>query len=268
MAAKRDYYEILGVSKNASVDEIKRAYRTLALSHHPDRVSADKKKEAEEKFKEISEAYAVLSDSQKRSLYDQYGHAGVEGAFKQGGFSWQDFHHFDDLRDIFGGADVSDLLRGFGFGGDIFGGSYTTTRRGGPRRGADLEYQLTIDFNTAVFGGERTIAIPRYETCPDCGGTGAKAGTRQERCPDCGGRHEIFGSGGGQERAAQLNVRFLGEVPLNIQLRIRGDEGTLGSSFEDEASKPHLEALCHNLVESLVTRRRKEPPMPSLPVLD
>ena len=119
--AKRDYYEILGLSKGAGVDDIKSAYRGLALKYHPDRVSVDKKKEAEERFKEISEAYEVLIDAQKRATYDQYGHAGVDSSFKQGGFSWQDFHHFDDLKDIFGGFDLSDLFRGFGFGSDIFG---------------------------------------------------------------------------------------------------------------------------------------------------
>src|SRR3989338_5778142 len=126
---KRDYYEVLGVSRNASADEIKKAYRNLALKYHPDRVSADRKKEAEERFKEISEAYEVLIDQQKRANYDQYGPAGVEGAFKQGGFTWQDFHHFDDIKDIFGEFDLSDLFRGFGLGGDIFGGSYGTGQR-------------------------------------------------------------------------------------------------------------------------------------------
>ena len=95
--SKRDYYEILGINKNASADEIKKAYRNLALKYHPDRVSTDKKKEAEERFKEISEAYEVLMDSQKKATYDQYGHAGVDSSFKQGGFTWQDFHHFEDV---------------------------------------------------------------------------------------------------------------------------------------------------------------------------
>jgi len=190
--AKRDYYEVLGLSKTASSDDIKKAYRNLALKYHPDRVAPDKKKEAEEKFKEMSEAYEVLVDKEKRAGYDQYGHAGVEGAFKQGGFQWQDFHHYDDLKDIFGGADVSDLLRGFGFGGD----SFSSSRRGGSRRGSDLEYQLEISFEEAVFGGEETITIPRYEACEECRGTGAKPGSKKDRCPDCGGQGQVRSSSG------------------------------------------------------------------------
>ena len=192
--SKRDYYEVLGIAKGASADEIKKAYRNLALKYHPDRVHVDKKKEAEEKFKEMSEAYEVLVDPKKREGYDQYGHAGVEGSFKQGGFSWQDFHHFDDLKDIFGGADVSDLLRGFGLGGDIFG-AYGG-KRTGPRPGADLEAQMEISFEDAAFGGEKTITIPRYEACKECGGTGAKAGSKMDRCSDCGGRGQVRTSNG------------------------------------------------------------------------
>lgn len=189
--AKRDYYEVLGLSKTSSQDDVKRAYRNLALKYHPDRVTPDKKKEAEEKFKEISEAYEVLIDKEKRAGYDQYGHAGVEGAFKQGGFQWQDFHHYDDLKDIFGSADISDLLRGFGFGG-AFGGE----GRGGQRRGSDLEYQLEISFEEAVFGGEETITIPRYEACDECGGSGARPGSKKERCTECAGRGQVRSSNG------------------------------------------------------------------------
>jgi len=201
MTTKRDYYEILGISKNAGADEIKKAYRNLALKYHPDRVPADKKKEAEEKFKEMSEAYEVLMDPQKKATYDQYGHAGVDSSFKQGGFTWQDFHHFDDVKDVFGEFDLSDLLRGFGLGGgggDIFGGGYGGggARRGGARRGHDLEFRIEISFEEAAFGAEKTIAIPRYETCEECGGTGARPGSRAERCPDCGGRGKVSSSSG------------------------------------------------------------------------
>lgn len=194
--AKRDYYEVLGIAKSATADEIKKAYRNLALKYHPDRVSADKKKEAEEKFKEISEAYEVLADDQKKARYDQYGHAGVEGSFRQGGFDWQDFHHFDDLKDVFGGFDLNDLFRGFGFGGDIYGEEQTSRRGRGPRRGADLEYQMEISFEDAVFGAEKTIQIPRREACTTCGGSGAKPGSKKETCPSCGGQGRVVQSSG------------------------------------------------------------------------
>jgi len=195
---KHDYYEVLGINRNATQDEIKKAYRNLALKYHPDRVSAEKKKEAEEKFKEMSEAYEVLIDPKKKANYDQYGHAGVEGAFRQGGFTWQDFHHFDDLKDIFGGFDLRDLFSGFGFGEDIFGGEYETSggRRGGARRGSDLEFRMDIDFEDAAFGAEKTISIPRYETCGECDGSGAKRGSKQEKCSSCGGRGQVSSSSG------------------------------------------------------------------------
>ncbi|MCX5686745.1 MAG: molecular chaperone DnaJ [Candidatus Omnitrophica bacterium] len=199
MTTKRDYYEILGISKTAGADEIKKAYRNLALKYHPDRVQADKKKEAEEKFKEMSEAYEILMDPQKKAVYDQYGHAGVDQSFRPGGFDMrQDFHHFDDLKDIFGGFDISELLRGFGFGEDIFGGSYETagTRRSGTGRGRDLEYEIEINFEDAASGAARTIAVPRSEACGGCGGTGAKSGSKVERCPACGGRGKVAQSSG------------------------------------------------------------------------
>ena len=194
--SKRDYYEVLGLGKNATADEIKKSYRNLALKYHPDRVSADKKKEAEEKFKEMSEAYEVLIDPKKRENYDQYGHAGVEGAFKQGGFDFkQDFHHFDDLQSW--GLDLGEILQSFGFGGDIFGGGFGGGgRRSGPRRGSDLEYKIEVSFDDAAFGGKKTIAIPRYEACEECGGTGAKPGSKQERCSSCGGRGQVSSSSG------------------------------------------------------------------------
>jgi len=194
---KRDYYDILGLSKSATADEIKKAYRNMALKYHPDRVSQDKKKEAEEKFKEISEAYEVLTDPQKKSTYDQYGHAGVDNSFKQGGFTWQDFHHFDDLKDIFGGFDLNDLFRGFGMNGG-FGEEYEepSGRRGGPSRGRDLEYQMEISFEDAAKGVEKTITIARYENCETCDGSGAKPGSKQERCPKCGGKGRIVSSNG------------------------------------------------------------------------
>ncbi len=182
MTTKRDYYEILGISKTASVDEIKKAYRNLALKHHPDRVSSDKKKEAEEKFKEISEAYAVLSDEQKRSQYDQFGHSGIDSRYTS--------------EDIFRGADFGSIFEDMGFGGSIFEdifenfgffeqGQRRSSKR--PRRGSDLQYDIEISFEEAAFGAERVIAIPRHETCPDCKGDGAKPGTKKHTCSTCGG---------------------------------------------------------------------------------
>jgi len=196
--SKRDYYEVLGIGRNATADDIKKAYRNLALKYHPDRVTPDKKKEAEERFKEMSEAYEVLIDSKKKANYDQFGHAGVESAFRQGGFTWQDFHHFDDLKDIFGEFDLSDLFHGFGFGNDVFGGIFEgqSPQRGGGRKGSDLQYEIEIDLEEAAFGIEKTIAIPRYEICEECGGTGAKPGSKREKCPACGGRGQIISSSG------------------------------------------------------------------------
>ena len=198
MTTKRDYYEILGISKSAGADEIKKAYRNLALKYQRDRVPADKKKEAEEKFKEMSEAYEVLMDPQKKATYDQYGHEGVDTSFKQGGFSWQDFHHFDDVKDVWGQFDLNDLLRGFGFGSNMFSDSFEEDEGRGyaRRRGSDLEFRIEISFEDAAFGGEKTIAIPRYEACEVCGGTGAKPGSKTERCPDCGGHGKVSSSSG------------------------------------------------------------------------
>jgi len=193
--AKRDYYEVLGVGKNATQDEIKKAYRRLALRHHPDRVPAEKKKQAEEEFKEISEAYEVLSDAQKRSAYDQYGHAGMQGAFQGGGFSWSDFTHSEDLQDIFGGFGLNDILRGFGVDTGFFGGSGVSGRRGG-RRGSDLQYVMAVAFEEAVFGSEKTIAIQRHEECATCKGSGAKPGTKKRRCDVCGGAGQVSRGGG------------------------------------------------------------------------
>lgn len=181
---KRDYYEILGVDKNASKSEIKKAYRQLALKYHPDK---NKDKGAEEKFKEISEAYAVLYDDEKRNLYDQYGHAGIDQRFSS--------------EDIFRGADFSDIFRGFGFGSDFgfediferFFGHGMGFGRGPPRnmRGADLRYDIEISLEDAYNGLETTIQVPRSEICPECNGTGAKPGTSSKKCPHCDGTGQM-----------------------------------------------------------------------------
>ncbi len=173
--AKRDYYEVLGVSRNASEDELKSAFRRLARKYHPDVNGAP---DAEEKFKEINEAYGVLSDQEKRAAYDRFGHDAVKGANGGPGFQTVDF---SDFADIFGDM--------FGFGG--FGGRGRTTSRTAPRRGGDLQYQVTLSFKEAVFGTEQEIDITKDETCPTCSGSGAKPGTNPRTCPECGGRGEV-----------------------------------------------------------------------------
>ena len=175
MNPKRDYYEVLGVPRNTSEQDLKSAYRKLALQYHPDR-NPDNKEDSEEKFKEITEAYGVLADAQKRALYDRYGHAGVNGG---GGFA-PDFSSsiFSGFEDIFG-----DLF------GDVF--SHGRSRRGRAARGTDLRYDLEISFEEAAAGLETKIKIPRWETCVACHGTGARKGSSPVNCPTCGGRGQI-----------------------------------------------------------------------------
>jgi len=174
--SKRDYYEVLGVSRTATDQEIKSAYRKLALKFHPDRNPGDKA--AEDQFKEGAEAYAVLADTDKRHLYDRFGHAGLGGA-ATGGFDPTVFTGFED---ILGG--LGDI---FGFG-DVFGGG---RRRGGPQRGADLRYDLEISFEEAAKGAETSIQIPRQETCETCSGSGAAEGSKPTSCPQCQGRGQL-----------------------------------------------------------------------------
>jgi len=178
MVAK-NYYEILGVSRDASPQEIKKAYRRLALKYHPDK---NKSKEAEEKFKEISEAYAVLSDPEKRAYYDRFGAAGVHERYTQ--------------QDIFSGSDLFDLLRnlglnidfgGFDFFSDLFGGFGARA----PQKGADILTETTISFEEAAFGTEKEITFSKTDTCDSCGGSGAARGTSPRTCDACGGRGQV-----------------------------------------------------------------------------
>ena len=173
--SKRDYYEVLGVSRTVTEVELKSAYRKLAMQHHPDRNPGNA--EAEEKFKEAAEAYAILADAEKRNLYDRFGHQAV-GATSGGGAGF-DPSTFEDFADILGGM--------FGFG-DIFGGG---RRRGGPQRGADLRYDLEIPFSEAAKGAETTIQIQRNEECETCHGSGAEAGTAPTACPRCKGSGQV-----------------------------------------------------------------------------
>ncbi len=188
MAEKRDYYDILGVQKNASVDDIKSAYRRLALKYHPDRNPADRKG-AEEKFKELSEAYAVLSDQQKRAQYDQFGHAGIDSRY-----TTEDIYRGADFSSIFedlgmGGLDLGDIFEHFG----LFGGG---ARSGGRRRGSDLQYDLEITFEEAAFGTTKSFVVPRHEICQACKGEGAAPGSSKTRCPQCGGSGQVSSSRG------------------------------------------------------------------------
>ncbi|OVE75162.1 molecular chaperone DnaJ [bacterium E08(2017)] len=191
MAAKEDYYNLLNVARTASADEIKKAYRKLAMKYHPDKNPGDT--EAEAKFKEISEAYEVLSDSTKRQQYDQFGHEGMKSAFGQGGFDFnRDFTHVDDLQDILG------TIFGGGGLGDIFGGGGGGRRRSrsSTRAGSDLRYDMEIDFEDAVFGAKKEINIPIAEECDTCTGNGMKPGTKRETCRHCGGQGAVVSGGG------------------------------------------------------------------------
>ncbi len=186
---KKDYYETLGVSRDASPEEIKRAYRNLAKKYHPD-VSPGNKEEATEKFKEISEAYEVLMDPNKRALYDQYGHEGVSGAFKQGNFTWQDFTHFSDIEDLFGdlfggrGGGLFDFFFGEGFGGRT---GTSQRRRATGEAGGNITVKLPLSLKEMTEGVEKEIRLKRFIRCPKCGGTGGKTAT----CPTCGGTGQV-----------------------------------------------------------------------------
>uniref|UniRef100_A0A7C4CA42 Chaperone protein DnaJ n=1 Tax=candidate division WOR-3 bacterium TaxID=2052148 RepID=A0A7C4CA42_UNCW3 len=255
---KRDYYDVLGVPRTASAEEIKAAYRRLAKEYHPDR-NPDNRAEAEEKFKELSEAYEVLADAEKRRLYDAYGHSGVSQKFGPGGFDFRrDFTHADDLNDIFG-----DMLRGFGMGGSgslfdfLFGGGQPSTH--GRSRGADIHIRLRLPLEEIASGTVKEITFNRFEPCKACGGRGGSGavscptcrGRGQVRrqvssfmgqfvqvgeCPECGGRGERFKdvcrecSGEGRKRVQRtLKVRIPAGVSNGVVIPLNG-EGHYGPS--------------------------------------
>jgi molecular chaperone DnaJ len=189
MAAKRDYYEILEVTRTSTSDEVKRSYRKLAVKFHPDKNPGDST--AEEKFKEISEAYDVLMDTDKRSAYDRFGHAAfAQGGGARGGGGFHD--PFDIFREVFGGASG-------GAGGifeQFFGGGQQRTDKDGKQRGADLRYDLQIRLEEAATGCEKEIEVEKLESCPQCSGSGAEAGSRAVTCRDCNGRGQVISSRG------------------------------------------------------------------------
>lgn len=256
--AKRDYYEILGLAKGASEEDIKKAYRKLAMKYHPDRNPDNK--EAEERFKEIKEAYEILSDSQKRAAYDQYGHAGVDpnaaggfgGGFQSGGFG--------DFADAFG-----DIF------GDIFGGRNSGGPRSSVQRGADLRYDIEVTLNEAAKGCEKEIHVPRHETCGVCHGSGAKPGTEPEVCKTCNGQGQVrvsqgffslqqtcptcHGSGkiikepcskcrgsGFEKKTHTLKVKIPAGVDDGIRIRLsgEGEAGVNGGPSGDLFVVPHI----------------------------
>ena len=179
MADKRDYYEVLGIQKGASEDEIKKAYRKMAKQYHPDLHPGDK--EAEANFKEVNEAYSVLSDADKKARYDQYGHAGVDPNMGGGGFG--------GFGGGFGGFDFGDIGDIFG---SFFGGGGSSQRsRNAPQRGSDIEVELTISFEESAFGCKKDVNFKKIEKCSDCGGSGAAKGTSAETCPTCHGSGQV-----------------------------------------------------------------------------
>lgn len=188
MAEKKDYYAILGVSKTATDDELKKAYRKMAKKYHPD-ANPDNKEEAEKKFKEVNEAYEVLSDPKKRKMYDQFGTADPQGFGGAGGpFGGGNYYSYSSSNwDDFG--DLGDIFSSF-FGGG-FGGQRATRRNNGPRKGEDLNYSMDISFEESFLGIEKEIVISRKETCSKCHGTGAKPGTNPIKCATCGGTGQI-----------------------------------------------------------------------------
>ena len=187
---KRDYYEVLTVERTASGDEIKKSYRRLAVSYHPDKNPGDKT--AEEKFKELGEAYEALSDPQKRAAYDQYGHAAFDPRRRASSGSGNFHDPFDIFREVF----TQQGGNGGGIFDDLFGGGGARSNPGGPQRGADLRYDLEISFEEASRGCEREITVSKLDSCETCKGSGAETGARQHKCQTCDGRGQVISSRG------------------------------------------------------------------------
>ena len=238
---KRDYYEVLGVSKGASDDELKKAYRKLAKKYHPDLNPGDKTAEA--RFKEVNEAYEVLSDKEKRSRYDQFGHAGVDPNFNPNGGGFGGFGGFTDMGDI----DLGDLFGSF-FGGGFGGGG--GSRRNAPQKGETVRAGVTITFEEAAFGCEKEVTVSRTEQCDVCKGTGCAPGTTAEVCPDCHGSGTVrIQRGGGGFSTVRKQKKLAVTIPAGIDdgqavsLRGQGGAGRNGGPAGDlligVTVKPH-----------------------------
>lgn len=260
MSAKRDYYEVLGVERGASADDIKKAYRKLAVKYHPDKNPGDKA--AEEKFKELGEAYEALSDPQKRGAYDQFGHAAFDprmraGAGGGGGGRGGGFHDPADIfREVFGGGGGSSIFE------DLFGDQQRNPT--GPRRGSDLRYDLELEFEEAVMGCEKEISVTKLDQCETCHGSGGEQGSSVKNCGTCGGRGQIIRSrgifsvaqtcpdcegagqkidkpcracrgGGRRERASKIKLKIPPGVDNGARLRSagNGESGTRGGPAGD-----------------------------------
>lgn len=208
--AKRDYYEVLGVPRTATPEEIKTAYRRLAREYHPD-LNKTNPKAAEEKFKELSEAYEVLADETKRRHYDAGGFSGVEGDFGPGGFNWQNFTRAGDIEDLLGSSDFLQQLFAQAAGGGFFSGFGGATPRWARAqlRGRDVEVSIRVPLRAAVTGTQTAIDVPRSETCPDCHGNGAKDGAALETCPECHGTGQIRRT----SRSGYTQMISIGECP-------------------------------------------------------
>ncbi|MCF7907484.1 MAG: molecular chaperone DnaJ [Candidatus Omnitrophica bacterium] len=213
MSTAKDYYEVIGLSKGATVDEVKKAYRQLVMKHHPDRVPENQKKVAEEKFKEISEAYAVLSDPQKKQLYDQYGHAGIDSRY-----STEDIFRGADFSSIFGnaGGGLGGIFESLFSNSGVFGGS-GFSGSGRTRSGEDLQIQVTISLDEAYRGVEKDISFGRNDNCSHCSGSGAEPGSRKQTCSTCRGRGQVSAGLGGFINFAQTcpNCQGQGEIIKN-----------------------------------------------------